>query len=63
MKAFTSYLQRLAAYSEHIDAGTVIDDEYSEFQGLLYELSEARDAKKLENNQYTALCASYFVLK
>lgn len=63
MKAFTNYLQRLAAYSEHIDAGTVTDDEYSEFQRFLYELSEARDAKEIENNQYTALCSSYFVLK
>ena len=63
MKAFTNYLKRLSEYSEHVDAGTVTGDEYSEFQGLLYELGEARDTKKLANNQYTALCASYFVLK
>lgn len=63
MKAFTLYLKRLAAYSAHADAGMVTDDEYSEFQGLLYELADVRDAKKLASNEYTALCASYFVLK
>ena len=60
MRKFTEYLRDLARLSDRIDAGTVTDDDYTQYQRMA--ISEAYKAGELTSEEYGAVNGVYHAL-
>lgn len=61
MRKFTEYLRDLARLSDRIDAGTVTDDDYTQYQRMA--ISEAYKAGDLTSEEYRAVNGVYYALE
>ena len=61
MRKFTEYLRDLARLSDRIDAGTVTDDDYTQYQRMA--ISEAYKAGDLTSDEYRAVNGVYYALE
>ena len=61
--AFTKLLQRLGAYSEKVDDGTLSDDDFVDFQELEPRIIAAYQRRHFHRNEYLILTGAYYYIK
>ena len=61
--AFTKLLQRLGAYSEKVDDGSLTDNDFVDFQALESRIIGEYQSRHFHRNEYLILTGAYYYLK